>query len=93
MVAPKKKNVTPEQALQVPREVKLTYIEQMEPDVCYVIETAYPTMKRTTTGYYVTHSDEQVTLLDQKGRFKHVDIDRIIRINFYQEGRAPFERN
>lgn len=62
----------------------------LDSSTCYVITVQHPTVKRTTTGYYVSHDDENMTLLDEKGKFRNVNIDKIIRINFYHEGRAPF---
>lgn len=68
----------------------LSYVEQMKVETCYVVTIQGPKVKRTTTGYYVSHDDETLILLDGEGKFRNVTIERIIRINFYHEGRAPF---
>ena len=66
------------------------FLNKMSPEVVYVITIQGPKVKRTVTGYYVSHDLTDVVLLDEKGKFKRVPIDRIIRINYYNEGRAPF---
>lgn len=67
----------------------LPYVEKMEPEVCYVVTTQMK-VKRTVTGYYISNDDETLILMNEKGKFSNVTIENIIRINFYQEGRAPF---
>lgn len=78
-----------QEALALPKAIKLTYVEQMTPDVCYVVTTQMK-VKRSVTGYYVSHDDDTIILLNEKGKFSNVTIEHIIRINFYHEGRAPF---
>lgn len=63
-------------------------VEQMAPEVVYVVTIQGPKVKRTITGHYVSHDLTEVVLLDEQGKFKRVPIDRIIRINYYNE--APF---
>lgn len=65
-------------------------IDHFEPEVVYVITYQGPKVKRTITGKYVSHDLTEVLLLSEKGRFQKAPIDKIIRINYYKEGRAPF---
>lgn len=66
------------------------YVEQMTPETVYVVTYQGPKLKRTVTGYYVSHDLTDVVLLDKGGRFNRVPINRIFRMNYYLEGRAPF---
>lgn len=60
-------------------------LEQMSPETVYVVTWITEKTKRSVTGRYVSHNDEEMLLMDEKGRFRHAPIDRIIRINFYKE--------
>jgi hypothetical protein len=66
------------------------FVEQMNPETVYVVTWRTEKTKRSVTGRYVSHDDQELMLMDEKGRFRHAPIDKIIRINFYTEGRAPF---
>ena len=68
--------------------VAMPFVEQMDPEVVYVITIQGPKIKRTTTGRYVGHDLTDVVLLDEKGKFRSIPIEKIIRINYYNE--APF---
>lgn len=70
----------------------LPYVDRMTEDVCYVVTVQGAKVKRTTTGYYVDHDDDALILLDEKGKFRNVVIENIIRINYYKAGREPFSR-
>lgn len=70
----------------------LPYLDKMTEDVCYLVTVQGPKVKRTTTGYYVDHDNDTLILMDEKGKFRNVTVENIIRINFYREGKAPFAR-
>lgn len=63
-------------------------IKGMNPETVYVITYKTEKTKRTVTGKYVSNDLTEVLILDEKGRFNRVPIDKIIRINFYHQ--PPF---
>lgn len=63
-------------------------VEKLRPESVYVITIQGPKVKRTITGRFVSADLTEVVLLDEQSKFKRVPIDRIIRINYYNE--APF---
>ena len=66
------------------------FLDQMSPETVYVVTWTTEKTKRSVTGRFVSHDDETLILMDEKGRFRNAPIDKIIRINYYEEGRAPF---
>jgi hypothetical protein len=60
------------------------------PDRVWVVTYSTEKSKRTITGKYTAHDLTEVILLDEKGRFRKAPIDKITRINYYKDGRAPF---
>ena len=65
-------------------------IEALQSDVCYVITYTTEKSKTSVTGYFVGGDLTEVVLLTQRGQFRKIPIEKIIRINYYQAGRAPF---
>jgi hypothetical protein len=57
----------------------------MSPETVYVVTWTTEKTKRSVTGRFVSHDDETLILMDEKGRFRNAPIDKIIRINFYKE--------
>jgi len=66
------------------------FLDQMSPETVYVVTWTTEKTKRSVTGRFVSHDDETLILMDEKGRFRNAPIDKVIRINYYEEGRAPF---
>jgi hypothetical protein len=66
------------------------WLEKMTPETVYVVTYYGPKVKRTVTGKYVSHDLTDVVLLTEGGRFNRVPINRIYRMNYFLEGRAPF---
>lgn len=60
------------------------------PNTVWVMTYSTEKSKTSVTGKYVSHDLTEVVLLTEKGRFRKVPIEKIMRINYYQEGRAPF---